>query len=112
MAVWGIAHILPTRGVVRRFGSISEDNRRIITMEWVAEGLALCFLGLLVVLVTAFSPAGDPTARLVVRAVAAMALVLGGWTFVIGFKTSDLPIKLCPLVMAVAAVLLVWGSAL
>ncbi len=38
ITVWGIAHIIPTKNVVNGFGTISDDNRRIITMEWVAEG--------------------------------------------------------------------------
>ena len=50
--VWGVAHIIPTRNVVAGFGALSEDNRINITMEWVAEGLALAFVGALVALVT------------------------------------------------------------
>jgi hypothetical protein len=46
--VWGVAHILPTRNVVAGFGPLSEDNRINITMKWVAEGLALAFVGGLV----------------------------------------------------------------
>ena len=45
LIVWGIAHIIPTRNVVAGFGPLSEDNRINITMEWVAEGLALAFVG-------------------------------------------------------------------
>jgi hypothetical protein len=37
--LWGVAHIIPTKSVVAGFGSLSIDNFRIITMEWVAEGL-------------------------------------------------------------------------
>ena len=39
--VWGIAHLFPTKSVVQGFGEISADNRRIITMEWVLEGITL-----------------------------------------------------------------------
>ena len=53
ITLWGIAHIIPTRSVVNGFGAISADNKRIITMEWAAEGLALCFIGVLVLFVTA-----------------------------------------------------------
>ena len=49
--LWGISHIVPTPGVVEGFGPISQDNRLIITMEWVAEGLTLCFVGGLVLYV-------------------------------------------------------------
>ena len=43
--LWGIAHLFPTRNVVADFGDISEDNRHIITMEWIVEGVALIFIG-------------------------------------------------------------------
>lgn len=52
IAFWGIAHIFPAKGVVRDFGDISQDKRRIITMEWVVEGIKLIFVGFLVTLVT------------------------------------------------------------
>ena len=41
--LWGIAHIVPTAKVIAGFGDISADNRRIIMMEWLAEGVVLCF---------------------------------------------------------------------
>jgi len=30
--LWGIAHVAPTRSVVRGFGPISTDSKRLITM--------------------------------------------------------------------------------
>ena len=42
--LWGVAHLFATRGVVAGFGDISVDNRRIITMEWIVEGVALVSL--------------------------------------------------------------------
>ena len=47
---WGIAHIFAARVVVKGFRDISEDNKKFILMEWVAEGLTLCFIGVLVIL--------------------------------------------------------------
>ncbi len=105
VAVWGIGHIVLTKSVVALFGPLSDENRRILTMEWVGEGLTLCFLGVLVALVTFFGGADAPISRLVYWAAASMALVLGGWTFIIGSKTSIVPIKLCPLVLSVVAIL-------
>ena len=61
LVLWGVAHIIPTRNVVAGFGALSEDNRINITMEWVAEGLALAFVGALVALVTLGR--WDPTSR-------------------------------------------------
>jgi hypothetical protein len=42
---WGVSHLFPTRSVTAGFGDISPDNRRIITMEWIVEGVSLVFTG-------------------------------------------------------------------
>ena len=55
IAFWGIAHLFPTRSVVSGFGEISVDNKRIITMEWIVEGIALIFIGYLENLLICFS---------------------------------------------------------
>ena len=109
---WGVAHIIPTRNVVAGFGPLSEDNRINITMEWVAEGLALAFVGLLVALVTMVGRANDPVGRIVVWAVVGFCGIMGAWTFIVGRRSSVLPIRLCPLVLAVAAALLSLGNTL
>jgi hypothetical protein len=96
--------------VVKGFGPISVDNRRIITMEWVAEGLMLIFLGVLTLLVTALTDQPDRTAILVYRLSAAMLVVMAGLTMATGAKTSILPMKICPLVKTAAAGLLFLGS--
>ena len=50
--LWGVAHLFPTRSVVEGFGEISQDNRRIIAMEWIVEGVSLIFIGLIVASLT------------------------------------------------------------
>jgi hypothetical protein len=112
LCVWGVAHIIPTHNVVSGFGPLSDDNRINITMEWVAEGLALAFVGALVALVTAFGGPNDPLARLVVWAIVGFCSIMGGWTFIVGRRSSIVPIRLCPLVLAVAAGFLVLGNML
>ena len=47
ITLWGVSHIIPAKSVVAGFGTLSSDNYRIITMEWVAEGLTMVFIGLL-----------------------------------------------------------------
>jgi hypothetical protein len=108
--VWGVAHIIPTRNVVAGFGPLSDDNRINITMEWVAEGLALAFVGVLVALVTVLGGSNEPVAKVVLWSVVGFCIVMGGWTFIVGRRSTILPIRLCPLVLAVAAVLLVLGN--
>ena len=112
LVLWGVAHIIPARKVVVGFGALSEDNRINIIMEWVAEGLALAFVGALVALVTMVGGADEPVARVVVWAVVGFCIVMGGWTLIVGRHSSIVPIRLCPLVLAVAAVLLVLGNML
>ena len=112
LLMWGVAHIIPTRNVVAGFGPLSEDNRINITMEWVAEGLALAFVGVLVALVTLVGGADDPVTRVVVGAVFGFCIVMGGWTFIVGRHSTILPIRLCPLVLTAAAMLLVLGIVL
>ena len=103
--LWGIAHLVPTRGVVKGFGAISEDNRRIITMEWLAEGLTLIFIGILVLIVTSQASDGNAAARWVVMASAAMLLVMAVLTQMTGARTSVVAIKICPWVKTMVAIL-------
>ena len=110
--LWGIAHIIPTKSVVNGFGVISEDNKRIITMEWAAEGLTLCFLGVLVLLVTILGGSQNPVSIIVFRIVAAMLVIMAVWTLFTGARTSIVPIKICPFVKTAVAVLFVLGSVL
>lgn len=107
--LWGVAHIIPTKAVVAGFGELSVDNWRILTMEWVAEGLALIFLGALPGLILLVGPP-HAEAVLVFRAAAVMLLVMAVWTALTGARTSVLPIKLCPVVKSVAAMCLFLGS--
>jgi len=62
----GIAHVAPTRSVVKGFGPISTDSKRLITMTWVAEGLMLCFIGALVLLVALVGEGDAPSSVIVV----------------------------------------------
>ncbi len=60
--LWGMAYIVPTSIVVANFGDISDDNRRIITMEWISSGLTLIFTGLLALVITVYGYADTPVA--------------------------------------------------
>jgi hypothetical protein len=112
IVLWGIAHIAATKPVVSGFGSISEDNRKIITMAWVAEGMAMCFIGALMLIVTLCCGAPTPASVVVQRASAAMLLLMAVWTAFTGSRTSILPMKICPFVKTACAVLIFSGSLL
>lgn len=108
--LWGIAHIVPSKAVVAGFEPLTRDNRLILTMEWVAEGLALAFIGALGVLVTAAAGPQATVAPVVYRACAGMLLGLAAWTALSGGRTAVVQFKICPVVKTVAAGLFLLGS--
>lgn len=105
--LWGIAHILPTKSIVAGFGTLSMDNTRILTMEWVAEGLTLIFLGALVLLTTLIIGTENPTANLVFLSAAGMLFVMAIWSAFTGARTSVLPMKACPFIKSIVAMLFI-----
>ena len=112
IALWGVAHIVPTRSVVAGFGALSTDNRRILTMEWIAEGLTLCFIGALAFCVSVYAGTHDPVSILVYRVCAVMLLVMAGLSALTGARTSVVPMRICPFVKGAVAIAFVAGSLL
>lgn len=94
LAAWGIAHALATRGVVGGFAEISQDNRRVVVMEWLNESILLLFIAALLLVVALLGVDTTGTWVLVVCVVALNAMsVLSLFT---GFRISFLPYRLCP----------------
>ena len=109
--IWGIAHLFPTKSVVQGFGDISIDNKRIITMEWITEGVALMFIGALVGAVTFVDPVSEVSAvvyAISVSGLLALALV----SLFTGFRISFLPFRLCPFIFTASAALIFIGGLL
>lgn len=102
LIAWGAAHLAPTRAVVASFGPLSVDNRRILVMEWVAEGVSHVFLGALAIAV-ALAGGSD----VVFRSEAVALVVLAGLTAATGSRTAVIWFRLCPGVLTAAAALLV-----
>jgi hypothetical protein len=107
--LWGVAHLFPTKSVVQGFGEISIDNKRIITMEWITEGLALIFIGVLVATVTVIDPSNIVSTAVYFVSVI-MLLVMALLSLFTGFKVSFLPFKLCPFIFTASAVLIMIGG--
>lgn len=106
--VWGVAHLFPTRNVVAGFGDISADNRHIITMEWIVEGVSLIFIGLLVAIVTFIDPQTAVSQAVYISSVSGL-LVLAMVSLFTGFKVNFLPFKLCPFIFTGSAILMIVG---
>jgi len=109
---WGLAHLAPTRAVADGFGDISLDNRRILVMEWIAEGITHVSIAVLVILMTAIEGPGDPATQLVYRVAAAVLVVLATLTAVTGARTPVIWFRVCPFVLTGSAALLVLASVL
>ena len=109
LIIWGIAHLFPTTSVVRGFGDISKDNKRIITMEWIIEGVALIFTGLLIGLLTILNPDNKISSILFILIVVFL-IVLAMISFLTGFRVKFLPYKLCPFVLMAAAIMILIGE--
>ena len=110
--VWGIAHFFPTNSVVKGFGEISIDNKRIIRMEWINEGLTLIFIGVLILIVTYF---GDKNStgqiqKLVYSTSSIMLFALAILSLFTGAKIKFLPYRLCPVIFSISAILILLGT--
>lgn len=107
--LWGIAHLCATKGAVAGFGDLSADNRRVITMEWITEGVALLSLAALVAVATAVDRASSVASgayAVVIGALVALAVV----SLFTGFRVRFLPYRLCPPIFALSAVLIALGA--
>jgi len=105
--LWGMGHLIPTKNIVKGFGDLSPDNRKIITMEWIAEGLSLIFLGVIVLLFNIIFGATYAGTVLTARICAGMLIALAILSAFTGAKTSILPMRLCPFIKSMVAILYV-----
>jgi len=106
--IWGTAHLFPTKGVIKEFGDISKENKNILAMEWINEGVTLIFLGILTLLITVINPY-EEMATIVYWSIVAMLVVLSIISLFTGFKVNFLPYKLCPVIFTLSAVLIILG---
>ena len=109
LLIWGIAHLVPTKSIVIGFGEISPDKKRIITMEWIIEGLSLIFISILVFSVTII----DHT-HLISKTVYWLSFImlnmLSFVSLLTGFRIRVLPFRLCPVIFATSSFLILLGG--
>jgi hypothetical protein len=110
-AAWGVAHLFPTKNVVKGFGDISLDNQRILTMEWINEGATLIFIGVLTAAVTLVDPI-SLVARTVYWLAIIMLNVLSIISLFTGFRVNFLPYRLCPIIFTGSSILIFIGMSL
>jgi len=93
---------------VKDFSEISEDNKLIITMEWIIEGIALIFIGILTIAIAFIYPI-NIISILVFILIVAVLNTLSLVSIFTGARINFLPFRLCPLVFSGATVLILLG---
>ena len=110
VAVWGVAHAVPTRQVLAGFAPITADNRRIVLQEWLAEALTMWGIAALVISVTVASGPDTGIRAWVYRTAALLLIALAILTALTGARTPVVWFKICPVLLAGSAVLLLAAS--
>ncbi len=112
IALWGVAHAIPTSRMLAGFAPVTADNRRVVLQEWLAE--AFTMWGVAAIVVAATASGGGPgagTRDWVYRAAAALLIALAALTGLTGARTAVIWFKVCPFLLAGSAALLLAASA-
>ena len=109
VALWGLAHAIPTSQVLAGFNPITQDNRRVVLQEWLAEAFTMWGLAGIIV-VTIVGGAGSHASHWVYRVVAALLFALAALTGLTGARTPVIWFKICPVLLTFSAALLVVAS--
>ncbi len=110
VALWGVAHAIPTRRVLAGFGAITADNRRVVLQEWLAEAFTMWGLAAAVIAVTMVGGAGSVVTVAVYRVAAGLLVALAVLTGLTGARTPVVWFKVCPVLLTVSAALLLAAS--
>jgi hypothetical protein len=110
VAAWGVAHAIPTRQVLASFEPITANNRRVIAQEWLAEAFTMWGIAAIVIAATAATGTAPDIRAWVYRATSALLISLGALTALTGARTPVIWFKICPVLLAAAALLLLFAS--
>lgn len=91
------------------FAPITDDNRRVLLQEWLAEAITMWGTSALLIVVTA-TGGGAPATVWVYRVSAALLLALALLTGLTGARTQVVWFKICPVLLTLSAVLLLVAS--
>lgn len=112
IALWGIGHLAATRPVLAGFAGLSGDGQRILLMEWIAEGLTLCFIGVVAAVAEYGGGGASPVASAVIWTCVGMLVGLALLSAFTGARTAIWPMRACPFVKTLVATLYVVGTLL
>ena len=110
LIIWGIVHFIPVAKVDSSFSNVPTVRRKLIKMEVIAGGLFLCFIGVLVTLITIVVGAKGEGPFIVSLSCAGMLFVLAALNMFTIARGSLLAHRLYPAVNIVVAILFILGS--
>jgi hypothetical protein len=110
VAFWAVMHLTKTRPVVAGFEPLSDDNRHVLRMEWIVEGVALLFVAALVAVVTVLQSPGGTGSGLVYAMSGGFLLTMAVVSLFTGARASLLPYELCAPIFTSAALLILIGG--
>ena len=99
LIIWGVAHIVPVRSIVRGFGALSPENRRIVSSTWVAEGLTLIFVGAIMGLTSYYGNIFADFENLLTLACAGFLLGIAVLDAFTKARNPSVPMKICPFIV-------------
>ncbi|HYN32407.1 MAG TPA: hypothetical protein VES40_07265 [Ilumatobacteraceae bacterium] len=108
---WGVAHLFPTRSVVKSFGDIGAENGRVITMEWILEGVTLIFAGALTAAITLIGDHTSTTATVAYIATAGLLIVMAVVSLLTAGRNTFIVYRLCAPIFTTSAILLLAAAA-
>ena len=112
VAVWGVAHAVPTGRVLAGLRRSARLTARIVLQEWLAEAFTMWGVAAVVIAVTAAGDADAASGIWVYRAAAGLLVALATLTARTGARTPVVWFKICPVLLAGSAGLLVAASLL
>jgi hypothetical protein len=97
--------------LVLALSAIITDNRRVLVQEWLAEAFTMWGTAVVVIAATAAGGAAAADARAwVYRSAAALLIALGALTLLTGAWAPVVWFKICPVLLASSAILLLAAS--
>ena len=102
---WGITHLAPSKSTLKVIGELSGDNNKIVSMEWVVEGISFILIGLLVITVTYVAGAEKVGSRIVFISSGVMLLILTLWSLSKISMKSTKTMKACLVIKSTVALI-------
>jgi hypothetical protein len=109
MIVLGLAYIVKSGPMVKDYKIILSGLKRVLAMALVWQGLTLCFIGAIVVVLAVLGQR-DAGSRLVSSLCAGMLLVLGIWTGSTGGRSEYVLFRIGQFALIIAAMMIFVGN--